>query len=380
MRAFLLCACVVACSPAPNTSDAGNDGGPKGPLPFTPSNLSLDGMDLTKIADEDVAGSCEVRTAEGDSQSCFASALDTTVVMSDQSKLRVFVVKSLRVEPSAHMWFHGGLPVAIVSLGDVNVMGTIDGHATNETPGPGGFRALGGQKGAGPCGGAASIGSTGTPGAGAGGGSNCGVGGQGTIELGANVQAGPKTPACGTADLVPLVGGSSGGGGDIGGGGGGGAIQIVAGGTFTLAAGAWINVGGGGGDSGGLSAGQESGGGGAGGAVLVEASTAKIAGTIAANGGGGGGGGAGANVGGDGTPDGTVAKGGPGMVAGGDGSGPAAIDGMSAPAETTTSTASSGGGGAGRIRINTPSGTADVSAATFSPALTTTCSTQGKVK
>jgi hypothetical protein len=356
------------------------EAGPKGPLPFTPSNVSLDGMDLSQIGDEDVTGNCEVRTAEGDSQNCFWKALDTTVVQSDQSKLRVFVVKSLKVEPTGHLWFHGGLPVAIVSLGDVNVMGQLDGHAFNETPGPGGFRAQGQQKGSGPCGGAASLGTTGTAGAGAGGGSSCGVGGQGTIEIGAAVQAGPKTPACGTQNLIPLVGGSSGGGGDIGGGGGGGAIQIVAGGTFTLAASAWINVGGGGGDNGGLATGQESGGGGAGGAVLVEASTVKITGTIAANGGGGGGGGAGANVGGDGTPDGNVAKGGPGMVVGGDGSGPAAIDGMSAPAESTASTASSGGGGAGRIRINIPNGgSADLSG-TFSPALTSTCATQGAVK
>ena len=38
-----------------------------------------------------------------------------------------------------------------------------------------------------------------------------------------------------------------------------------------------------------------------------------------------------------------------------------------------------GGGGAGRIRINTKSGVASVTAATISPPLATTCATQGTV-
>jgi hypothetical protein len=359
--------------------DSGSDGAMTGALPFTPSNINIDKIDLSKLTDEDVSTNCEIRTGEGELQSCFKNVGDATMMQSDGSKVHVIVVKSARIEPTANMRIHGGLPLAIVSLGDFTVLGTIDAHSAMNNPGPGGFTAIGNQKGTGGCGGAGATGTTGTPGAAAGGGSNCGVGGQGGLELNAGGQPGPKTPACGTVEIIPLVGGSSGGGGDIGGGGGGGALQIVSGTTITVAASGVINVGGGGGFNGGLAAGQEAGGGGAGGTLLFESLAVKVAGTLAANGGGGGGGGAGSNNGGDGSADAMTGKGGPGTNIGGAGGAGMSIDGTT-PAMSMAGSAAGGGGGAGRIRINTKSGMADLMGSTVSPAIATSCVSQGMVK
>lgn len=363
---------VVACSSSSSTSST------PPLLPFKPSNISIDTMDLSKITDEDVSASCQIGTNDGDISDCFQSAALKAVLQSDGSKVQVVVVKSLRVEPTAHITVHGGLPLAIVSLGDFTLLGTIDGHAKVDVAGPGGFKALPMQKGAGPCGGAGGTAMGSTIGAAGGGGSACGVGGQGSNEDTAPGMPGPKTPACGTAELVPLVGGSSGGGGAIGAGGGGGAVQLVSGKTFTMGAAAYVNVGGGGGSYGGLASGQVAGGGGAGGSVLIEAMDAKVSGTLAANGGGGGGkGGGSAAAGSDGSPDSAIPAGGAPQPGGNGGAG-TTIDG------TNAGTASGGGGGggagAGRIRINTQTGKADVTSATISPATSTACVTQGTVK
>jgi hypothetical protein len=360
---------VIACSSSSTTPTSASA------LPFTPSNINLDGIDLTKLADEDVSASCEIRSAEGDTQTCFASPGDKTVVQSDGSKIRVLVVKSLRIEPTAHIRIHGGLPLAIVSLGDFNVLGAIEAQGKLDEPGPGGFRAVAAQKGTGPCGGPAMTAVTSTAGAGAGGGSSCGVGGQGSLEDNTTGTPGAKTPACGKPELVPLVGGSSGGGGDLGGGAGGGALELVSGTTFNMSSTGSINVGGGGGIYGGLATGQDAGGGGAGGNVLVEAVTIKFAGTIAANGGGGGGkGGSAAKEGADGTADSTPAPGGPTQPGGSGGAG-TTLDGTNA-----SPGGAGGGGGVGRVRFNSKGGQVDLSGGKISPATTTSCVSQGTVK
>jgi hypothetical protein len=333
------------------------------------------------IGDEDITGSCQVQTAINGGQDCFAKPGDAVVTQSDGTKLHVVVVKSLRVEAAAHIAVTGGdLPLAIVSLGDMTILGSIDGHAAGSTANAGGFSATqANQKGVGPGGGPGATGISGTPGAAAGGGSYCAVGGQGAVETTATGTAGPATPSYGTPQIVPLVGGSTGGAGDIGAGAGGGALQFVSGGKFTLGAGVYINVGGGGGDSGGAN-GQEAGGGGSGGSILIEAKTVQILGTLAANGGGGGGGGIGSNNGHDGTPDSTAAAGGPGAGMGGaGGAGASIINGANGATNATGGSAAAGGGGAGRIRINSVSGVADLTSATISPAVSTSCVTQGKV-
>jgi hypothetical protein len=348
-------------------------------LPFTPSNLGLSGIDLSKIDDEDVSTNCQIRTGESTAQDCFNNVGDGVVLQSDGTKLHVIVLKSLRVEPQAHITvasIQGNLPLAIVTLGDFTLLGTIDAHAVGNAAAAGGFTAQNDQKGSGPGGGAGATGVPLTPGIGAGGGSYCGQGGQGAVEMGATGPAAAKAASYGTPELVPLVGGSSGGGGAVGGGAGGGGLQLVAGGTFSMGAGSYVNVGGGAGPQGGTT-GQDAGGGGSGGALLIEATNVKVAGTLAANGGGGGGS---QNDGRDATADATPAAGGPGASAGGPGAAGGTIDGASAMASTMSGSAGAGGGGAGRVRINSSSGQADLTGATISPAATTSCFTQGTIK
>jgi hypothetical protein len=357
-------------------NDAGSDAS-LGPLGFIPSNIDLTKLDLSNVVDEDITGPCELRTVADGSENCFMRAANGTVTQSDGSTLHVIVVKSLRVEPAGRIRLStigGALPMAIVSLGDFTLLGTIEGAASGLNAGPGGFSA-----GGGPGGGAAATGVTLTPGASAGGASYCGLGGQGVLEMGATGAAGAKTAAYGTPALVPLVGGSAGGLGDIASGGGGGAVQLVSGGTFTLGTGASVNVGGGGGPSGGTT-GQEAGGGGSGGAILIEAKTITIAGTLAANGGGGGGGGGiGAGDGASGAAGATPAAGGTGSAVGGLGGAGTTVDGTTPAAPTTGGGAPAGGGGVGRIRLNSRSGQATLTGATLSPAATTPCVTQGMI-
>jgi hypothetical protein len=64
---------------------------------------------------------------------------------------------------------------------------------------------------------------------------------------------------------------------------------------------------------------------------------------------------------------------------GGDGSAAATINGSDGVVEGA-SNPGGGGGAAGRIRINTRSGSADVSSATLSPDTSGACATLGKVK
>jgi hypothetical protein len=332
----------------------------------------LSGIDLSQIVDEDVASSCEIRS--NGTQSCFNKPAYAAVVQSDQSKIAVYVVKSLKVEPAAHITSTGigdNLPLAIVSLGDFTLLGTLDAHGQDIHANAGGFMCVLNQKGSGPGGGA--VGSATTGGGGA---SSCGLGGQGNAAMGSGAAPGPKTPAAGTPEIIPLQGGSSGGAGSGSqGGAGGGGVQLVAGGAFTTGAGSYVNVGGGGGAFGATGSG-----GGAGGTILIEATTVKIAGVFAANGGGGGGSGAGLDSGGNGSADSTPAAGGAGAVPGAAGSGGTTMDGATPAAPIVSSGASGGGGGAGRIRLNSQSGQADVASATFSPAASTPCVTQGTVK
>ena len=371
----------VACS---STTPPVLDGGAQ-PFAFTPSNISLVGLDLSTVVDEDLATDCDLDTGTSPTAggTCLKNPVETILTQSDGSKIHVLIVKSLKIEPSAHLSVNrpaGGLPLAIVALGDMTVLGTIDVRALGDQSYGGGFQSTqNGQKGAGPGGGPAATGVGGTTmGAGAGGGSYCGKGGQGALEKNATGPAGAATPPYGTAEIIPLVGGSSGGSGSFGAGAGGGAVQLVAFGQFSLGANGYVNVGGGGGQPAVSSnAGDNSGGGGSGGSILIEATGVQIAGILAANGGGGGG--VSAN-GHDATPDAIGAAGGAmaGLGAGGMGAASANIDGAT-PASVDPGPVGGGGGGAGRIRINTITGAAGFNGSKISPAQTTSCVTQGKV-
>ncbi|HEY8076839.1 MAG TPA: hypothetical protein VIF62_22085, partial [Labilithrix sp.] len=311
-----------------------------------------------------------------DISDCFLKPQYGVVKQSDGSNLAVIVVKSWKVEPTVHVTLSslsGNLPIAVVSLGDMTIMGSINGSAFGQHPEGGGYdNQVGESNGSGPGGGP-----KGTTTFGATGGSYCGLGGPGSATL--NGGGTPSAPAgvTGVPELVPLRGGAAGGSGvsSLGGAGGAG-LQLVASGAFSLAAGGSISVGGGGG-----SLGATAGGGGAGGSLLIEAQTISVAGTLAANGGGGGGAGVGSDDGKDGTPDSTGAAGSPGPAAGGVGSAGATIDGQAAPAPSAgNDIAGGGGGGAGRIRLNTKTGAADITSATISPLPTTACVSQGTIK
>lgn len=360
-------------------SEAGSEAAAEastGLLPFTPSNISLSGIDLSKIVDEDVTTNCQIRTGASTAQDCFNNPGDAVMLQSDGTKVHVVVVKSLRVEPQAAITVasvQGNLPLAIVAIGDFTLLGTIDVATAGSVGAAGGFTAMNDMAGGGPGGGAGATGVSLTPGIGAGGGSYCGQGGQGAVEMGATGTPAARTAVYGSPSIVPLSGGSAGGGGAVGGGAGGGALQLVAGGTFSMGAGSHVGVGGGGGPQGGT-IGQDAGGGGSGGSLLIEATKVKIAGKLGANGGGGGGS---QNDGHDATTDANPAAGGPGASTGGTGAAGATVDGASATAATTSSSAGGGGGGAGRIRINSASGSADLTGATLSPAASTSCVSQG---
>jgi hypothetical protein len=357
-------------------SDAGSDAGPTGVLPFQPSNVSLTGIDVSKVADADITGNCTIQT-DGDTD-CFPDTYATAqVVQSDGTKVDVIVVKSLRLEAAANLNVSGGIPLVLISLGDMTLLGTFDAGANTDTGNAGGFtQETSNAKGGGPGGGPGAVDSS--PGYAAGGGSFCGLGGIGGTEPGATGTP-AATAAYGTPDLRPLMAGSSGGMGAAGGAGaGGGAVQLVAGGTFMMNAGSYINVGGGGGNFGGTAS-QEAGGGGAGGSILIEATTVSIAGILAANGGGAGSCGTGSEDGSDGTPNSTAAAAGAGTSAGGAGSAGGTTAGSPGTVDTAGDCAGGGGGGAGRIRINS-STPATITAATFSPTVASSCAGTGTVR
>lgn len=361
---------LLACSSSSSSSS--------NPLPFTPSNVDLGSFDLKNAGDVVISGAnCGIMDTESLRWSCVdpSKYVAKTITLADQSRLSVFVVRSLRVEASALVDVSGGhLPVAIVALDSMTLLGSV-----RVRPGYGGgfYNAKPDLAGAGPGGGAGGLGTTKQGGAG---GAYCGSGGAGGVEDKSAASPNARSTAYGSPTLVPLVGGSAGGRSSITDGAGGGAIELVAGNGFTLGAGAFVSVPGGAGFQGGLAADQEATGGGSGGAILIEATTVTIDGVLAANGGGGGSG-AGGSGGGGGKAsepghdqDAKPAAGGFGGGAGGAGDAADATDAQSG----STFSAPGGGGGAGRIRVNSASG-ARKGAGTITPSEKSTCFTQGKV-
>ena len=370
--------------PSADGGVSGVDGSVKNPLGFTPSNVDLSGIDLSKVGDFVVDGQCTIDTdvnlaSCGDGAGVLAFKIAT---QSDGSKVAVYVAKSITILPTMSLTATGSLPLVFIALDKATISGAFNANSREDVGNAGGqTQKTVNAKGAGPGGGGAGTGT-----AGAGGGSYCGAGGAGAAESGA---ASPVGMTYGTPTITPLTGGSSGGTGQPGGAGsGGGGVQLVAGTSITIDSTGLIHVGAGGGTFGGIST-QEAGGGGSGGSILLESPLVTIAGTLAANGGGGGAGTAsdvgaappldpgGANA----SPNATPAAGGKsgvGPSSGGNGSAAATANGT-AGMFTAGNSAGGGGGGAGRIRINTTSGAATLSG-TLSPASTTPCATQGKLQ
>ena len=368
------------------TADAG--GGPgadtgvsTGALGFTPSNVDLGGIDLTKVGDFVVDGEgCSI-----DTDSNLASCGDGAGVLgfklatqTDGSSVAVYVARSMTILPGMNLSIAGSRPLVFIALDAITIAGNLNGNSREEVGVAGGqSQKTDRTRGAGPGGGAA-----GTDLSASGGGSYCGIGGAAGAE-GAPSLGGA---AYGNPEISPLVAGSSGG--DIGGAGGG-AIQLVAGTSITIAATGLIQVGAGGGGFGGIRT-QNAAGGGSGGSVLLESLTVTIAGTVAANGGGGGAGtsnGVGAPPpedpgGANATGNAVLAAGGKagvGPSSGGSGSAAASVNGTAGSITLgNNDAAGGGGGGAGRIRINVRSGGATLSG-TLSPAVSTPCATQGTI-
>ena len=371
-------------SSSSSSSDAGSDATGGGSLGFTPSNVDLGGLDLSVAGDVVLSGtsSCIIDTELKDGPTFLPCAQDVNyrvahkiVTLPDQSRISVFVMKSLRIESSTVVKTLGHLPLVLVALDTMELLGSID-----VAPGTAGgaFDTAKYAAGSGKGGGTAGD-STGLAG---GGGSYCGLGGKGGTNnaSGGSAPVAPS-PGYGAAEIVPLLAGSAGGSGavtnDVGSGGG--ALQLVAGKSFTLHGAAFVNVGGGGGAFGGLGK-DGAGGGGSGGALLIESPVITIEGKLAANGGGGGQGNG--DSGDPGHPD-QVAQGGHKAGKGdpaGNGLFGVTLNGADGPssADPVTS-AGSGGGGAGRIRLNTSAGQAAITGA-LSPDASSACLSQGTLK
>jgi hypothetical protein len=301
----------------------------------------------------------------------------------------------------------GSNALVILSCGAVTVHGTISASPaapwdpeSRDTAGPGGGNGgiVSGEGGHGTGGGGPGAeGSNQVLDGGGGGGAFGGIGGNGGSVLtgaGEIVAGGMGGDACGSSELIPLMGGSGGGSGhhSLGnaaarGGGGGGALQLVSNVSITIEDGGAVDAGGAGGGGGIVSTAccGAGAGGGSGGGILLEAPEVIIRGAVTAAGGGGGGsarddieGGAGI----DGFTVIAIAAGGAGSGAatsGGSGSDPAS--GAGSDGEDGTEAAGStdgggGGGGAGIIRINTRSG-ADRAGGTFHPSTASSLFSEG---
>jgi hypothetical protein len=331
-----------------------------GPLGFFPTNFSPTQADASAAWSMLDAATTGTEVTANCMNTCVGAGTTIGQTDVDGTLADVYVLDSLTVDATATLTLSGPRPIILAVRGPVDIQGLLFVGANGGTAGPGGFSSP-----ADPGPGAGAPGNfAGYPNSLGGGGSYCGVGGAGGNPSGAGA---PGGTAYGSAALHPLIGGSAGGDwsayGDQPGGSGGGAIEIVSGVSISIGATGAINAGGGGMSS---SAGS-------GGAILLEAPTVTIHGVVAANGGGGG---VFASAGANGAASAQPAPGYGGV--GGSGSAGDQINGGAGGVTDGGSLgAGSGGGGAGRIRINTSSGSADVTGGTLSPSLNTPCASQG---
>ncbi|MBW2457595.1 MAG: hypothetical protein JRI68_24025, partial [Deltaproteobacteria bacterium] len=288
--------CHVPSNVAPQTVGEGT-----GTVDVAPGGM---GMTFDTDTGEITTGMSVIRPAGEGLDANTGIAFSSTLQGTGEPALGVFSMGSLTVQSGAVLHGVGKSALVLVVDGAVQIDGLVSVAAEGIQPGPGGF--TGGQPGTvgnGPC--------PGQPGDGAAVGHYCtsGSGGAGYAGLGGpggacncvtpdDYAAGVGGPVCGTAELIPLLGGSGGAGGSIaqggpstpgGGGPGGGALQITAAGTLIISGTGQINAGAEGGRQGTNGGGS---GAGAGGAMLLEAPTVTVSvgAVLAANGGGGGGG------------------------------------------------------------------------------------------
>jgi hypothetical protein len=331
------------------------------PLGFQPSNFTRCDIATSNGAQMfAIPGTWTLSTDDGQLSSPTSDSTVTfaLVPQSGGPELMVVAFDNFDVPGTVTLNITGARPLAIVSLADIGVSGTLSVGAVTTTSGPGGdVNALcGGNLGRG-ADGVVENNSNDDPGGTGGGGGGFGtVGGLGGPVL-TNQPAGG--PAGGNTTLVPLRGGCRGGtGGNTGGGlpgGAGGALQLVAVDDITISAGGRVTARGGGG-RGSTGASSAGGGGGAGGGLLFEAGSDVVVsagGSVTANGGGGGEGSrsSGGDIfGADGADNsGTRAAGGSSLSTGGNGGGGGADEGDALPGliGTHSATVCAGGGGGG---------------------------------
>ena len=360
---------------APGTPDAGC----QDLLPFTPSNFDpcqLAPLNAPIVLDVK-SGIFQIDTdaATLDRPGSDPEPLSSIVIEQDGAPpLLVIATSSFVIGPESALGVVGTRVVAIVSTGDLTVLGGISAGAVGAGSGPGGDDADSCATGRGAGGEVQEIGVL-EGGSGGGGGGFSAAGGDGAAVDGADEpDLSPGGQAVGNEELVPLRGGCGGGsGGFAGGGPGGGAgggLQLVAGGELRIDGIVTARGGGGGSVAGSLSGG---GGGGAGGGLLLEASSIAIDGALTANGGGGGEGsrtGVASDPGNNGPDDAAQrAPGGSGISNGGDGGPGGARDaeagaiGLEGNSIVSALAGGGGGGGStGRIHLRSIDG-----APTFGP-------------
>jgi hypothetical protein len=360
--------------PADGSDDGGNPGsvGDAG-LPYAASNIG--GMkfqaDVTGPLNL-VGNNCIIYTDWPDPESIGCEEgnqpMDMfSVNMPDGAGTAVIYVFSyINIDSQSQLLVHGPNPLILISLGSVDIQGSIDVSADNYDS-DSDINVIPGARNGGP--GAGAYSSEDGP-QGGGGGSFCGTGGTGAEGQGATASDSAPGAPYGAATLVPLWGGSPGGGVSAGGadgfanGYGGGVLQISAAGNITVGSGAYITANG----SGGVSQGDESGdGAGSGGAILLEAPTVTIAGVLVANGG----------EGSDNNMDGAMAPDDGGVATeqgcgGGNGGYGAHINGSDGT--SVDGGYGGGGGGVGWIRIN---GTHVSITGVVSPTIGSGCASEG---
>jgi len=121
----------------PDTSTPVTDGPVAGPLPFTPSNVDLSGIDLTKVGDFVVDGGCAIDT-DSNLASCGhgARVLGFKIATQrDGSQVAVYVAKSITIPAGKSLGIQGfaeSRPIVLVALETITIGGALNGNARED--------------------------------------------------------------------------------------------------------------------------------------------------------------------------------------------------------------------------------------------------------
>lgn len=221
---------------SPNRDADGRSSPSDSPLSFVPSNVPIASSDARD--DVVISARCELDTDQGtircDGRPDVAGFGFRKIDQGNGAGMvALFAMHSLRIEPSGVLRVSGSVPLILFSATVLDVLGGLDASSTTAGH-AGGFISSSNGPGGGP-GGGGGVSSHYNGGAG---GTFCGVGGAGGVEVAPGLTA---AGAYGSADVVPLFAGSAGGAGNALslGGAGGGAVQLVAGSAAQAARSWW---------------------------------------------------------------------------------------------------------------------------------------------